>query len=496
MNRKWKWSRRALALFLAMVMAFLGACGSSDSGGKDEEAVSGKDGKSAEDTLKEKLRGGSTIDTSLSFAEAHDAFTTTLSREENDDSAIPDPPEGLFDLVSYPSKVGDLAAYVSSDPGDGGKHPMIIWVVGGWGNGIDDFPWCYPEWDNDQTGSAFWQEGVLTMYPSFRGGCGNPGNYEALFGEVDDIVSAYEYAASLPYVDPDRIYLGGHSTGGTRALLASEYTDKFRAVFCFGAVDEIKYHNNTQFTFDLNNEDEFVMRSPIHWLDDIKSPTFLIEGRDGNSENLERMLETADNDKLHGYVIEGADHFSTLAPLTRVVAKKILEDTGAEAAISITQEELDAAMKQEPSVPVPVMTGRRVEKLGLTFSCPYLWEIGENEDGSGVNLYSRYEEENPWDLSALYINSYSPEETGDLQSFGEMMEAQGFTVNEISVGGYPAMDAMGSSPGDDGQVYYQRYVSIQKDGGSLDFNFITFDDYREEADPLFQSVIDSIAFDS
>ena len=157
-----------MALFLAMVMAFLGACGSSDSGEKDEEAVSGKDGKSAEDTLKEKLRGGSTIDTSLSFAEAHDAFTTTLSREENDDSAIPDPPEGLFDLVSYPSKVGDLAAYVSSNPGDGGKHPMIIWVVGGWGNGIDDFPWCYPEWDNDQTGSAFWQEGVLTMYPSDR----------------------------------------------------------------------------------------------------------------------------------------------------------------------------------------------------------------------------------------------------------------------------------------------------------------------------------------
>ena len=159
-----------------------------------------------------------------SFAEAHDAFTTTLAREENDDEPIPEPPEGVFDLVSYPSKVGDLAAYVSSDPGDGEKHPLIIWVVGGWGNGIDDFPWIYPEWDDDQTGSAFWQAGILTMYPSFRGGSGNPGYYEALFGEVDDIVSAYEYAASLPYVDPERIYLGGHSTGGTRALLASEYT--------------------------------------------------------------------------------------------------------------------------------------------------------------------------------------------------------------------------------------------------------------------------------
>ena len=66
-----------------------------------------------------------------SFAQAHDAFTTTLVREENDDYEIPAPPEGLFDLVSYPSKVGDLAAYVSSDPGDGEKHPMIIWVAAG-----------------------------------------------------------------------------------------------------------------------------------------------------------------------------------------------------------------------------------------------------------------------------------------------------------------------------------------------------------------------------
>ena len=97
------------------------------------------------------------------FAQAHDGFTTKLVKEEHDDYQIPAPPEGLFDLVSYPSKVGDLAAYVSSDPGDGEKHPMMIWVVGGWGNGIDDFPWCYPQWDNDQTGSAFWQNGILTM---------------------------------------------------------------------------------------------------------------------------------------------------------------------------------------------------------------------------------------------------------------------------------------------------------------------------------------------
>lgn len=494
MNRKF--GRKALLFFIAALTAFTVSCGSPDSEKKGGETDSERDSTTSEASLGETAPSGSGIDMSLSFAEAHDGFTTTLSREDNDDYSIPAPPEGLFDLVSYPSKVGDLAAYVSSDPGDGEKHPMIIWVVGGWGNGIDDFPWTYPEWDNDQTGSAFWQAGVLTMYPSFRGGNGNPGNYEALFGEVDDIASAYEYAASLPYVDPERIYLGGHSTGGTRALLASEYMDKFRAVFCFGAVDEIKYHNNTQFTFDLDNEDEYIMRSPIHWLDDIKSPTFLIEGRDGNSDHLERMEQASQNENIHCYVIEGADHFSTLAPLTRVVAQKILEDTGAECGISIAQEELDGAMKQEPSAPTPTMTARHLEDFGVSFACPYLWEIAENEDGSGLNLYSRYEEENPWDMSALYITAYTSEELTDLQSFGETMKAQGFTVNESSVDGRSAIDATAVSQGNDGMVYYQRYVSIQNGDGYLDFNFITFEDYTEEADLLFQNVIDSIVFDS
>ena len=486
MNRKTMKKVCALLITAAMTV-LLAACGLSlpgESSGRDEADKSGV----------AQLPKDSQIDNSVSFAEAHDAFITTLAREENDNYSIPDPPEGVFDLVSFPSKVGDLAAYVSSDPGDGEKHPMIIWIVGGWGNGIDDFPWVYPERDDDQTGSAFWQSGVLTMYPSFRGGNGNPGYYEALFGEVDDIISAFEYAASLPYVDPDRIYLGGHSTGGTRALLASEYTDRFRAVFCFGAVDEIKYHNNSQFTFDTDNVDEYVMRSPIYWLDNVKSPTFLIEGSGGNSVNLERIAETSENDNIHCYVIEGEDHFSVLAPATRVIARKILEDTGDAPGITITQEELEAAMEQEFPMPVPVMCEQYLDGIGVTFSSPYLWELEPNEEG-GLQMFSRYEGENAWDLSALYIDLYSTDEDYSFDDFAKDMEDGGYQVEEISVDGHRAMDADMTFE-DDGLSYYQRYVSIETDFGTMDFNFVTFEEFAEEAEVLFRNVIDSIKFDA
>lgn len=434
---------------------------------------------------------------SQSFAEAHDAFQTTLAKEDSDNDPIPAPPEGVFDLVHYPSKVGDLAAYVSSDPGDGQKHPMIIWVVGGWGNGIDDFPWCYPEWDDDQTGSAFWQAGVLTMYPSFRGGCGNPGYYETLFGEVDDIASAYDYAASLPYVDPDRIYLGGHSTGGTRALLAAEYTDKFRAVFGFGAVDKIEYHNNSQFTFDTDNKEEYKMRSPVYWLNSVKTPTFLIEGSEGNANNLKNIEKTSKNDKIHCYVIQDQDHFSVLAPLTRVVAQKILADTGAECNISITQEELDRAMKQEPEIPLPVMQQCTMDDLGIRFSYPYLWDMEDlSEYGEfSCKLLSRYEEDNIWDMSVMFFDAYMPEEGVDLQMVKDSYTEDGYDVREMTIGGFPAIEVAALMETDSGNIFQTTLVGIQKDDIFITFDFYIHEDFGDDADPLFDAIVDSIAFD-
>ncbi len=474
--------RKFCALLLASLTVFTVSCGIP---------LPGSEGSSEKgDDARESVAEGK------SFAEAHDAFQTTLVREETDDSAIPEPPEGVFDLVEYSSKVGNLAAYVSSDPGDGQKHPLIIWVVGGWGNGIDDFPWTYPEWDNDQTGSAFWRSGVLTMYPSFRGGNGNPGKFEALFGEVDDIVSAYEYAASLPYVDPNRIYLGGHSTGGTRALLAAEYTDKFRAVFCFGAVDDIKYHNNSQFTFDTGKEEEYIMRSPIHWLEDIKTPTFLIEGRDGNGSNLERMRDATDNENLHCYVLEGADHFAPLAPITPLLAEKILADTGAESNISITQEELESAMAGEPEIPLPVMTEYEEEALGMTFSCPYLWVMEDiSEDGSfSISFYSPYEGENVWDMSNMYLDIYGAYEGDFLQELSDSLAERGFEIQRSEINGYPMMDAIGmwEEPGE--ETFRNRIVMIQVADEYVGFTFYIHEDFGTDADELFQSIVDTIEF--
>ncbi len=504
---KLKKSKPLLALMSALLVLSTGACSSQTpsetSDSSQNETASGTpirtpgSGGTSQDDTDFKSRQGQ------DFTQAHDAFQTKLAREENDSDSVYEPPEGLFDLVYYPSKVGDLAAYVSSDPGDGEKHPLIIWVVGGWGNGIDDFPFCYPQWDNDQTGSAFWQSGVLTMYPSFRGGNGNPGYYEALYGEVDDIAAAYEYAASLPYVDPDRIYLGGHSTGGTRALLAAEYTDKFRSVFCFGAVDEIKYHNNTQFTFDTSDTEEFVMRSPVYWLDNIDTPTFLIEGEEGNSASLRNIQKVSENDNIHCYILDNADHFSALGPVTWLLARKILEDTGAEPGISITQEELEAAMAQDPMIPLPAMTRLTIDGLNMAFSCPYIWQVEDSsEEGLfRVSLYSAYEDDNIWDMATLYLSVFAIDndaeyEGGYLQEMARYLEEeQGYeTVRDATIAGQKAITALGTQHNDNGSTFRNLYALLQKDDYFVEFDFYIHEGYGDDGDPLFDAILESVEF--
>src|SRR4051812_33262125 len=157
--------------------------------------------------------------------------TKTVARPPASDPAPPPEPPSkvMLTRVKYPAPVGELWAYLSLDPGDHKKHPAVVWAHGGFEFGIDDGCFAPGPPDNDQSGAGLRTGGIIVMYPSYRGSHGAPGQYEMLYGEVDDYLAAADYLRGLPYVDPERIYFAGHSTGGTLVLLAAEMTDKLRA---------------------------------------------------------------------------------------------------------------------------------------------------------------------------------------------------------------------------------------------------------------------------
>lgn len=279
------------------------------------------------------------------LADARKGFATK-TRDTAPPEGPPDkPPPGLFSLVHYPSPVGPLAAYVSPRPNDGKRHPAIVWIIGGFSNSIGGTAWEPADRDNDQSARAFREAGIVLMLPSLRGGNDNPGKRESFYGEVDDVIAARDYVSKLDYVEPARVYLGGHSTGGTMALLVAESTEHFRTIFAFGPVDNIAGYGD-ELVFDANDEHEVRLRSPMFFTSAIRTPTWVIEGASppSNAAAIPWLTKAAGAAPIHAFTVRGATHFSILAPVTSLLAKKILEDTGPAASIALTAGELAQAV--------------------------------------------------------------------------------------------------------------------------------------------------------
>lgn len=263
------------------------------------------------------------------LAPLHSDYQTKIRVESTIKTPLPKPPPQLFKLVHYDSEDMSLAAFVTTDPADQKKRPAIVWLTGGESNTLSDF-WRKGSKSNDQTASPYRDAGVVMMFPTLRGGNDNAGNIEVNYGEVNDVIAAAQYLATLPYVDSNRIYLGGHSTGGTLALLVSEvasstHPDLFKEVISFGATQETMFLQEVTFDGgDLDREMDF--RAPANWVQDIKVPTWIIEGKslDSNYRDLKPMCDKNKNPMLHCVFIPKHDHFSVLYPLNRYIAQQIM----------------------------------------------------------------------------------------------------------------------------------------------------------------------------
>ncbi len=263
----------------------------------------------------------------FALAERRRGFVTQVFAETSH-AAPPSPPPKLLSLVRYPAPLGANAAYVSPSR-RGAKRPAMIWIAGGFDWGIGESAWKPAPRENDQSARAFREAGLVLMLPALRGSHDNPGKNECFLGEVDDLIAAAEFLAQREDVDPSRIYLGGHSTGATLALLAAASTERFRAIFAFGPVADARQYGAPSEGGCMPpdaTEAEAALRSPIAFSSTIRTPTFVIEGsKSGNIDVLEPLRERSSS-QVRFSIVPSADHFSVLAPGTEVIARAILAD--------------------------------------------------------------------------------------------------------------------------------------------------------------------------
>jgi acetyl esterase/lipase len=270
---------------------------------------------------------------SFPLVAARAALHTTIFMPP-DPTPAPDPPRDMFIKTHYRRGSDSLVAY-ETPPRPGARRPAILWIAGGFHWGIGATRWRQAPRSNDQTVTALRRGDLVIMFPALRGFSGNPGKPECFLGEVDDILAAAEHLAKRPDVDPARIYLGGHSTGGTLALLAAASTDRFRAVFAFGAVADPRHYGTNGCLPDGKPEAEYAARAPARWMGSIVTPTLVIEGEHGgNTEDFPALHEHA-SPVVKFAAIPGANHFSVLAPATEAIARAILADTGPRVSITL-----------------------------------------------------------------------------------------------------------------------------------------------------------------
>jgi dipeptidyl aminopeptidase/acylaminoacyl peptidase len=166
-----------------------------------------------------------------------------------------------------------LAAWVSQDPADGGKHPAVVYLHGGFAFGSDDWDETLP----------YREAGFIVMTPMLRGENGNSGEHEWWYGEIDDAIAAGRYAAALTYVDADHIFVAGHSSGAAEAMLVALMPSPFKAAASFGGyVDQAFFLNSPQWRpllpYDTDDTREAWLRSPIHYAASLHCPLYAFVG--------------------------------------------------------------------------------------------------------------------------------------------------------------------------------------------------------------------------
>ena len=168
------------------------------------------------------------------------------------------PPQGVTQILF---KSGDLTlkAWMNKpDASNKKKYPVVVFLHGGFAFGKGD-------WD---MAKLFRDSGFIVIVPMLRGENGQQGVFTMFYDEVNDAIAAADYARRQSFSDKKRIYLAGHSVGGTITLLTAMATKYFKKAVSFsGSPDQIlycKYGIPTRIIpFDTLNVKEFEVRSPL-----------------------------------------------------------------------------------------------------------------------------------------------------------------------------------------------------------------------------------------
>ncbi len=223
------------------------------------------------------------------------------------------PPEGAKE-VTYESGELKLKGWLGTgrqnEKGEKAekKKPAVVFLHGGFAFSKDDWKDAEP----------FLKAGYVLFMPTLRGENGNPGFYESFLGEVDDAVAAGRFVASLPEVDPQRIFIAGHSSGAVLTCLVSMVPTVYKAAATFdGYLDMESWALGSDpalVPYDPKQSEEIFVRNPQSFVESVRCPLRLYASPAGARANQPFANRAKHLGKKYELVIVPGDHQSMVAP--------------------------------------------------------------------------------------------------------------------------------------------------------------------------------------
>jgi dipeptidyl aminopeptidase/acylaminoacyl peptidase len=201
------------------------------------------------------------------------AFMTRLVVRDpaSQSHGMPSAPQGVRE-IDYTSGDLRLRAWIGLPAGAPERAPVVIFLHGGFAFSEGAWEMAHP----------FLEAGYAVVTPSVRGENGQAGTYSMFFDEVSDVLAVTDYVRSQSWADQRRIYLAGHSAGGTLAMLAGLASAHYRAVAPFsGSPDQLLLAKRLPklVPFDEKDPAEYEIRSPLSYATSFKAPARLFVGR-------------------------------------------------------------------------------------------------------------------------------------------------------------------------------------------------------------------------
>jgi acetyl esterase/lipase len=205
------------------------------------------------------------------YAQARGGFHTKLSRKGPSPQqwSPVNAPAGVAE-VEYRSGDLRLKAWMNRPEDATRRHPAVLYLHGGFAFGKED-------WDQSK---PYREAGFVVLTPILRAENGQPGDFSYFYDELDDVLAAAEYLRQQPYVDPNRVFVAGHSVGGHLTLLAAMASRSFRAAAAISAAPDqgIVIKRGSDYPFDKTDPREVLLRSATAYADSFKCPLRIYYG--------------------------------------------------------------------------------------------------------------------------------------------------------------------------------------------------------------------------